>query len=59
MEAFIQRHQPSVIGVLSGFDRMRFRGTLRSICYSEGVDRFLGAAGRVTPHRRAEKGSIV
>lgn len=45
MEAFIQRHQHNVIGVLSGFDRMRFRGTLRSICYSEGVDRFLGAVG--------------
>ena len=45
METFIQRHQQDVIGVLSGFDRMRFRGTLRSISYAEGVDRFLGAAG--------------
>lgn len=45
MDAFIQRHQEDVIGVLSGFDRMRFRGTLRSISYAEGVDRFLGAAG--------------
>jgi len=45
MEAFIQRHQQNVIGVLSGFDRMRFRGTLRSISYTEGVDRFLGAVG--------------
>jgi len=45
MDAFIQRHQQDVIGVLNGFDRMRFRGTLRSISYAEGVDRFLGAAG--------------
>jgi hypothetical protein len=45
MDGFIQRHQQDVIGVLSGFDRMRFRGTLRSISYAEGVDRFLGAAG--------------
>jgi len=45
MDAFIQRHQQDVIGVLRGFDRMRFRGTLRSISYSEGVDRFLGAVG--------------
>jgi hypothetical protein len=45
MEAFIQRHQQDVIGVLNGFDRMRFRGTLRSISYTKGVDRFLGAAG--------------
>jgi hypothetical protein len=45
MDAFIQRHQQDVIGVLRGFDRMRFRGTLRSIRYAEGVDRFLGAVG--------------
>jgi hypothetical protein len=45
MNAFIQRHQQDVIGVLSGFDRMRFRGTLRSISYAEGMDRFLGAVG--------------
>ena len=35
METFIQRHQQDVIGVLRGFDRMRFRGTLRSISYNE------------------------
>jgi len=45
VDAFIQRHQQDVIGVLSGFDRMRFRGTLRSICHAQGVDRFLGAVG--------------
>ena len=45
METFIQRHHQDVIGVLRGFDRMRFRGTLRSISYAEGVDKFLGAAG--------------
>ncbi len=45
MDAFIQRHEKDVIGVVSGFDRMRFRGTLRSICYAEGLDRFLGRVG--------------
>ncbi len=45
MDGFIQRHQQDVIGVVSGFDRMRFRGTLRSISYAKGVDRFLGAVG--------------
>jgi hypothetical protein len=45
MDAFIQRHEQDVIGVLNGFDRMRFRGTLRSICYAEGLDRYLGAVG--------------
>ena len=45
MRRFVQRHQEDVIGVLSGFDRLRFRGTLRSISYAEGLDRFLGARG--------------
>lgn len=45
MEGFIRNHAPVVTGVLYGFDRMRFRGTLRSISYAQGLDRFLGAAG--------------
>ena len=45
MDAFIQRHQEDVIGVVHGFDRMRFRGTLSSISYPEGVDQFLGRVG--------------
>jgi hypothetical protein len=45
MESFVQRHREDVIGVLNGFDRLRFRGTLRSISYGEGLDRFLGAVG--------------
>ena len=45
MESFVQRHREDVIGVLSGFDRMLFRGTLRSISYGDGLDRFVGAAG--------------
>lgn len=28
MNAFVQRHEKSVIGMISGFDRVRFRGTL-------------------------------
>lgn len=43
MSVFVQRHRTEVIGVLGGFDRLLFRGTLRSIAYGEGVDRFLGA----------------
>ena len=45
MDGFIQRHREDVMGCLSGFDRLRFQGTLRSISYGVGVDRFLGAAG--------------
>lgn len=45
MEDFVQRHASDVIGVLRGFDRLLFRGTLRSIAYSQGFDKFLGAMG--------------
>lgn len=33
MNESIQRHQDSVIGMLSGFDRLRIRGTLRLLSY--------------------------
>jgi len=38
---FIERHRDSVIGSLSGFDRVRFRGTLRWLCYADGLGRWL------------------
>ena len=38
MDSFLQRHAGDVIGVLSGFDRLLFRGTLRSISYGDGLD---------------------
>lgn len=41
MERFLQHHQDRVIGVLSGFDRIVFRGSLRSISYVAGLDVFL------------------
>ncbi len=41
MNEFIERHRDSVIGVLSGFDRVRFRGTLRWLCYADGLGRWL------------------
>jgi hypothetical protein len=43
MERFLEQHRDIVIGMLSGFDRILFRGTLLSISYCEGMDRFLGA----------------
>lgn len=45
MEQFIERHGECIVGVLEGFDRVLFRGTLLSISYAEGLDRFLGATG--------------
>jgi hypothetical protein len=41
MERFLERHRDRILGTLSGFDRILFRGTLRSISYLEGVERFL------------------
>jgi hypothetical protein len=43
MERFLERHPSRIVGVLSGFDRMLFRGTLRSICHLTGMDRFLSS----------------
>lgn len=41
MKEFIARHQEGIIGTLSGFDRLVFRGTLRSIAYPEGMHHYL------------------
>jgi hypothetical protein len=38
---FLQRFSPDVIGVLSGFDRLRFRGTLRLLNTPGGFHHFL------------------
>src|SRR5262245_42610582 len=43
MERFLRRHQSRLVGSLSGFDRMRFQGTLRSICHVEGMSKFLSS----------------
>jgi hypothetical protein len=43
MERFIERHQERIVGVLAGFDRILFRGTLRSLSYVQGMDKFLGS----------------
>jgi hypothetical protein len=45
MDAFVDRHEDEILGVLSGCDRVLFRGTLRSISYLDGMDRFLSAHG--------------
>ena len=41
MQSFLQRHAASVIGILSGFDRLVFRGTLRNMAFAEGLMRYL------------------
>ena len=46
MNAFLQRYAGSVTGSLSGWDRLRFRGTLRVPASCSGLDRFLSMTGR-------------
>src|SRR4051794_31276276 len=41
MEPFLRRFGSRVIGVLSGFDRLRFRGSNRSLCHANGMLAFL------------------
>jgi hypothetical protein len=41
MHEFIAKHHDKITGTLSGFDRLVFRGTLRSIAHKEGMDRYL------------------
>lgn len=43
MERFVTRHGNRIVGILSGFDRVLFRGTLRSISYVEGLEKFLAS----------------
>lgn len=43
MNGFLQRHADSVMGTLSGFDRLLFRGTLLSLSHVRGMDKFLGS----------------
>lgn len=41
MEKFLQRFGAKVSGILNGFDRLRFRGSNRSLCYPGGILAFL------------------
>jgi hypothetical protein len=43
MERFLERHRDRILGVLSGFDRVLFRGTLKSISYVSGLEIFLSS----------------
>lgn len=41
MRSFLQRHESEIKGTLSGFDRVRFRGTLRWLANLRGMESFL------------------
>lgn len=41
MNNFIEKHQKKIVGVLSGFDRLVLRGTIRHLAHTEGMMGFL------------------
>lgn len=45
MERFLKRHEGRIKGIISGFDRILFRGALRSINYSQGLEIWLSSRG--------------
>lgn len=47
MDSFVQQHAASVIGTLNGWDRLRFRGTLRMLANVTGLSRFLCYTGHL------------
>lgn len=45
MNAFMKKHNKNIIGILSGWDRIVFRGTSRLIANVTGMDKYLSMAG--------------
>jgi hypothetical protein len=45
MKSFIQKHEKDVMGALSGFDRLVFRGHIRRLSFAEGMSSYLSSAG--------------
>jgi hypothetical protein len=43
MERFVTRYEDRLAGILTGFDRMLFRGTLRSISHPKGAEIWLSS----------------
>lgn len=45
MQGFLDQHRDRIVGTLSGFDRLLFRGTLMSWEHVQGMEAVLGALG--------------
>ena len=45
MKSFIQKHEKDVMGALSGFDRLVFRGHIRRLSFTEGMTSYLSSVG--------------
>lgn len=53
MERFRKRYEDRISGIISGFDRIIFRGVLRSISYPQGMDIWLSSRGVLYKNFRA------
>jgi hypothetical protein len=53
MKSFLTRYASQVKGVLSGFDRVRFRGTLRWLANVRGMQTWLAGSGVLLKHFRS------
>src|SRR5437879_4843744 len=45
MEHFVKRYEDRIKGIISGFDRILFRGILRGISYPEGLGKLMSSQG--------------
>jgi hypothetical protein len=45
VKEFLEQHRQDVIGVLSGFDRLMFRGTIRQLAHVSGMMAYLNVVG--------------
>jgi hypothetical protein len=41
MKRFIEKHGKNIIGVLSGYDRLIFRGGIKGLMYEKGMAAYL------------------
>jgi hypothetical protein len=59
MNAFIEKHQKHITGVLSGWGRIVFRGTLRLIAHLAGMSSYLrGRPNLYLPSARTDKEQV-
>ena len=58
MEQFLSRHAGNVIGTLSGFDRLVFRGTLQMLAHRGGMMSYLWAVRVLRVKPKCRRGNL-
>jgi len=58
MKGFVQRFANKILGVLSAFDRIRFRGSLRMLSYVKGTAAWLNSRGVLLKEFEAFAGGL-